>query len=892
LEGQEVVVQLVNAQLAQPTHGLAQALHVPFNCIEALHIMPIAPDGFPELAIPAIVQRVGDIALHSTDRLILIDTIYHHHTDQSGMTNRPTVVRTVQRVSFQVTRQQILFKAAVYHYCQYLQEGCGVSLDGYLWPTNHVDPRPVSHGSYATVDVPPPFGHQLDTRMVADQLHEDGTTDAMMNWLTDNDDMPEDAMQLTQIFAAKSVVTPVIKQRIRWSCRDCPTPVDVDSIVAYEHPMTSHQASPAVKSHDSLVPTATNTTADRPALPPDQPFAETCRGASDVAHAPDTMPSQRVHSHARSPLTPGQASLHQFFTRSVPEVKPATGTAVRSGQTTLHAFFAKTKTIETRVQPAHALSRPQNVQDVHKSVDSTTKDTVDICKKAIEHKCSSSQEVEPPVYTTTHSVQPALPRPRPAPRPAWRIHLANIFDELATVLHRETGPVMQVEVWYIHHTLFPECLAPRAVELDNIQELWYADLCNVWFDRIQRHEPLRVVNVLPTPPHQARPRSAAHLILEQGFTQDRIAVHFTAIFLGGSHLGLFQRVESSPPRLCTRDMIVRHGFQVQCAFRQCNMHSGRIRFAMDEPEEVFSGICAVLTIAPPPAEPLTMHMPVPEEPSGSSNDANGPDAMVLMQRPITPKRPPANIRPADPSSSSTINQAPLFDHRITPAAITEFRATLLWQLGTQDGTCRTPQVEPYQVHTWYLNSDTCIRSEESRVVQLRPQPHTWHRDIIERWIDRLDSMYPVHLHVVTPNPPGSSLAPEAHVIVLQRPNPLWRSALLSVLQPRTDPWHLQFVCVPCWMPRHHWNSWGSFLELPIHPTQKHTLWESKPSKDKPSCRETAHFLSGMDIGLTFKPTVWMTLGTTRWQPFRCTLRQFVQSLVTSKARSVTTVGPT
>jgi hypothetical protein len=54
---------------------MAQALHVPLNCIEALHIMPLAPDGFPELAIPAIVQRVGDLDLHSTDRLILIPFI-------------------------------------------------------------------------------------------------------------------------------------------------------------------------------------------------------------------------------------------------------------------------------------------------------------------------------------------------------------------------------------------------------------------------------------------------------------------------------------------------------------------------------------------------------------------------------------------------------------------------------------------------------------------------------------------------------------------------------------------------------------------------------------------------------------------------------------------------
>ena len=792
LEGHEVVLQLVNAQLAQPTNAMAQALHVPLNCIEALHIMPLAPDGFPELAIPAIVQRVGDLDLHSTDRLILIDTIYHHHPDPSGLTNSPTVVRAVQRVSCQVTRQQILFKAAVYHYCQYLQEGCAVSLDGYLWPINHVDPRPVSHGSYATVDVPPPYGHQLDTRMVADQLHDDGTMNTMMNWLTEPDDMPEDAMQLTQIFAAKRVVNTTTKHRIRWACRDCPLPNDAD-VTDDSEPLSTqlnephdqcyplrHGSSASASHHAGSLPQLLNT------------HNESHTNPHGEIEQPGHLHAKPIASQAKLPMPKGQTKLHHFFTKRNQEAKPANKKTSASGQTTLHAFFARART-NPCPSPMHAEAN-HDLHDDPQQVAGTEVSFGNICTDAIDHKCSASQEVQPPVFTTTRPVQPALPQPRPPPRPAWRIHLANIFEEMATVVHRETGPVMQVEVWYIHHRDFPECVAPRALELDNIQELWYADLCNIWFDRIQRHEPLRVVNVLPTPPHQARPRSVAHLILEQGFSPDRIAVHFTAIFLGGTHLGLFQRVESSPTRICTRDMIVKHGFQLQCDFRPCNMHSGLLRFAMDEPEEVFSGISAVLTVAPPPPEPLTMHMQLTEGQPDLQDHEPLHDVNALMQQPIPPKRPPAGIRPADTTTISVHSPAPLFDHRMTPAALTEFRATLMWQLGIQAGRCRTPHEDHFQVHTWYLNSDTCTRTEVSRVVQLWPQPHTWHQDIVERWVDRLDTLYPVQLHVVTPNPPNISLAPEAHVIVLQRPNPLWRSALLSVLQPRSDPWHIQFVC--------------------------------------------------------------------------------------------------
>ena len=786
LEGHEVVLQLVNAQLAQPTNAMAQALHVPFNCIEALHIMPIAPDGFPELAIPAIVQRVGDIDLHSTDRLILIDTIYHHHPSPSGLLDRPTVVRTVQRVSCQVTRQQILFKAAVYHYCQFLQEGCAVSLDGYLWPINHVDPRPVTHGSYATVDVPPPYGTQLDTQMVANQLHDNGTMNTMMNWLTEPDDLPDDAMQLMQVGVTKRAVGTMTKYHLRRACQQYPLPADADVVDDFKSPTVSRNEPSDNRSSIGPVSNAI------------EPFAEeapsTTRCAHNAVQFKVTDPADPIVHIDPTPKPVGQTKLHQFFKRSqgiqLGKKKPS-----GKGQTTLHAFFPSARgTPGTAPTTAH--TGPEVPTDPSPA-DGNACTAETVVQKAVDHKCSASQERDPPVLTTSLPVQPALPNPEPRPRPAWRIHLANIFDELATVIHRETGPVMQVEVWYIHHQNFPECLAPRAIELDNIQELWYADLCNLWFDRIQRHEPMRVVNVLPAPPHQARPRSAAHIILEQGFTPDRIAVHFTAVFLGGTYLGLFQRVESSPTRLCTRDMIVKHGFQLQCDSRPCNMHSGYIRFAMDEREEIFSGICVVLTVAPPPPEPFPVQTQIDAGRPALHDQEPAPDAHALMQQNIQPKRPPAGIRPADPPAVSVHSPAPMFDHRITPAALTEFRATLMWQLGIQADQCHLSPEYPLQVHTWYLNSDRCIRTEESRDVQLRLQPHTWHQDIVERWVDRLDPLYPVHLHVVTPNPPGRSLTPEAHVIVLQRPNPLWRSALLTVLQPRSDPWHLQFVCVLC-----------------------------------------------------------------------------------------------
>ena len=797
LEGPEVVVQLLNAQLAQPSHDMAQALRVPLNCIEAIHIMPIAPDGFPELAIPAIVQRVGDLDIHSTDRLIVIDTIYHHHPTPEGELNQPTVVRSVQRVTEEVTRPQILLKAAVLHYCQHLREACAVSLDGFLWPLNHVNPRPVRHGSYATVDVPPPFGTNPDTRALADAFHAEGTTNEFFRWLVEPDDAPEDAMQLTQLFAAKTVISSTIKQRFRWSCRTCPVPPDHAQLTfenqskvtpdklappSEEPAECIHESAPCNPPHD---------------VAPAQPKAVGVKPDLEDPTAPKDFPNMRDPKvgTAKPPTQKRQTRLSQFF-NTLPTPAKTDGGGRSKGQRTIQDYFPPADVHATQRK---AVELPPDSHDQSLQPPSASHRVHQPPEGVCEFKCTQDQVVEPPTYTTSQVPAHILPQPQAAPRPPWRIHLGNIFDEYATVIHQETGPVLQIEVWYIHHQTYPECAAPRVLELDDVQELWYADICNLWFDHINRHEPMKVLNVLPPPPHQARPRTAAHIILEQGFSPERLAVHFTAVFLGGTHLGLFQRVESHAHSICTRDMIVKHGFQLQCDYRPCNMHSGYIRFNMDEREEVFSGISVVLSVAPPPVEPRATHSRRQVQAEGAGPDQDMDVSSIMQYTRLQPSNtPPVTPRTAHTYHATTsvpqTDHMQFFDHRMTPAAITEFRATLAWQYSGSTTLCDVHNDELRTVRTWYLHSDRCIRTEESRMVQLRPQAHTWHVDIIQRWSERLDPLYAVHLHVVMPNPPRTSLHQEAHVILVQKPNPLWRSALLTVSQPEQDPWHLTYVC--------------------------------------------------------------------------------------------------
>ena len=70
--------------------------------------MPVHPVALPDYHEAAIIQRVGDIPIRTTDRLLLVDIEYHHHSAPNGTFSQPTIVLEVQQVGYMVIRQQLL----------------------------------------------------------------------------------------------------------------------------------------------------------------------------------------------------------------------------------------------------------------------------------------------------------------------------------------------------------------------------------------------------------------------------------------------------------------------------------------------------------------------------------------------------------------------------------------------------------------------------------------------------------------------------------------------------------------------------------------------------------------------------------------------------------------
>ena len=724
LEAHDVTVELVNAQLALPSHAISAATNVPFECLEAIHLVRDRPIDFPEMAIPAILQRTGDIPIGSTDRLILIDIIYHHHSSRTGPPNRPTVVRLVHRVDFRILRPQLLMYAAVYHYCEIIPDTCDVVLDRLPWPPTDLEPRSVQHGSYARITVPPPRGYEVNTIQAAQALQLDADTDDLMDLLQD-DSPDDDATSLHQINACRSTWRGASEGR-------------------------------------GILPTA---------LPPDAtkaigpPFPDNQRSSVSSGNKTEHRP---IPMHGKSATQ--EAPIKAKNKNSPTELPPGEGCHIKQPKTpnTLHRYFAKA--------------------DVSKHLQT--------CPQPRQQKCSESQQQDPPSFATRTNAPHQQHQPQ-RPRPVWRMELDIMFDEHARTYFQETGPTMSVSVWYIHHVRHSSCLAPRIVELDDVRDLWYADLCAAWWDRIVPQQPLKVLIVKPTPDNQLHPRAQVHIILEQAFANDKAALVFTAVFMSNFRNGVLQKAMSVSMHISAQYMIDRNRLNEFCDHRPCEMFSGIMRFHRHVEEEIFSGISVHLVVGLSP----TFESPRSSQPAASSSDpmphiSQTSDQMSLMQRVrrwqrTRPNVPSHNTNMNEPVHIAEIEQLPT----LQLSDLREFRATLQWALQQHQPDVCNPDYTQMKVQTWFLDSFRVTRSSSPRTVLLRTPPHTWTPDILHRWQDTLDHRKPVFMHVVQPTPTDSTNEIHAYVLVVQTPNPMWRSALISIVHFDRDPWNPTHLAV-------------------------------------------------------------------------------------------------
>ena len=92
------------------------------------------------------------------------------------------------------------------------------------------------------------------------------------------------------------------------------------------------------------------------------------------------------------------------------------------------------------------------------------------------------------------------------------------------------------------------------------------------------------------------------------------------------------------------------------------------------------------------------------------------------------------------------------------------------------------------VMTWFVDHDWPRWSDDSRTVQLGADFTTWRSRLLEAWPDAIRSQRVLQFELASPLPVGTSQDIVAHVILVQRPRPMKRAILLTIVDDAATVW--------------------------------------------------------------------------------------------------------
>ena len=149
-------------------HDIAHFLCEHLRNLIGLHHVQAILAGQHEAEDSIILQYVNDLALGSTEQLVILDVEVHFQPLPDGMLRAPEVSRRVHRVVSQLSRPHILRLARLANYCFLQGDRCLVYHNNAHWHEQDLRVRSVQHGCYFKVVATPPIDNTLATH---DALH-------------------------------------------------------------------------------------------------------------------------------------------------------------------------------------------------------------------------------------------------------------------------------------------------------------------------------------------------------------------------------------------------------------------------------------------------------------------------------------------------------------------------------------------------------------------------------------------------------------------------------------------------------------------------------------------------------------------------------------------------
>ena len=390
----------------------------------------------------------------------------------------------------------------------------------------------------------------------------------------------------------------------------------------------------------------------------------------------------------------------------------------------------------------------------------------------------------------------------------WHAGLDDAFHHSAVVEIEEEGPALYVWTWFLHHRSFRTCEAPRIVRLVRSDEDWLDCLLTPWKDHLQKDILTSIRIVDARPPHEMMRIDTVHIMIEQEPGEPIIAGVVSVLFQEDKVDRLLQRAYSLPRWLCTEDLISFMELNPICDVQRCSARVGRIPMEKYIRHDLPTAVSIEMRVRPAQchgdphaASSSALYVPRPTMPvSGRS----------LMQ--IT--RRWQRVRRQQQDDSGTAPHAHLADeHHCIPQRIAEGAAPTFQQppmIAPMWPTTWTslhdvwhfffaqlhrPADLHIQVAVWYSDHLRRPWSEDYRLVTLNDQIDTWNAQIVQAWHDWFLAEQAYDIHVVRPVPLGANEEAQFHVILLQQPQPLHKSIIVTVMDSFTDPWQPAHIAV-------------------------------------------------------------------------------------------------
>ena len=399
----------------------------------------------------------------------------------------------------------------------------------------------------------------------------------------------------------------------------------------------------------------------------------------------------------------------------------------------------------------------------------------------------------------------------------WHNDLRELFADEAMVEMEEEGHVLYVWTWFIHHERLPRCSEPRIVRLDQSHHHWLEHLIAPWDSICQHDARTQIRAVQPRPLHDALRMEAVHVLIEQVPREPVAAAVISVIYHEALVDRLHQEARSLPRWICTDDLIDILELNPICEIQRCSARSGRVPFQQHIRDDIPSAIGIELHVRPiscgvdsnaasstQPYQPRLMMPATGRALMQQSRRWHRLRAPVALAEPTTPEdRLEDEFRtiPQRVAACASV-QSPL-----QPAAFPMWPTswtTLLEVWTFYFAQQAVPDGHTIQAAVWYSDHVRRPWSEESRIVTLDSNLDLWPARLVAQWEDWLLPDRQFEIVIVRPVPLGGNENAQFHVIILQQPQPLQKSVILTVMDAFADPWQPGQACMVVPNAVDHW----------------------------------------------------------------------------------------